>query len=124
MAAVDWPWDLVNILTDGYERFADNNVTRTPFEDGKIRQARTARTPIEVVRFSFFVKDSDVASFRSWASTHAHTWFNFRPLSSPTTADWRVRGGYAALSRLRRLPGRRIENEGVWTGSVELEARG
>ena len=124
MAAVDWPWAMVNILTDGYERFADNNVVRTPFEDGRLRQARTARNPTEVVRFSFFVKESDVGAFRSWAETNAHTWFNFRPLASTTTGDWRVRGGAARLSSLRRLPGNRIEGEPVWTGQVELEARG
>ena len=130
MAAIDWPWDLCNIEMDGYVLAPDDNVRRTSFEDGFVRQARTNSNPREAKRFRIFLKESNLVAFKAWAKTYAHTWFNFQAPDDiltegdMTTKEYRVRGGYAGLATLTRLDGRRLDGEYVWENTnVELEGR-
>ena len=122
MAAIDWPWALAEILADNYEVRVDSNVTRTPFEDGFIRQARSNVNPAEVEAFTVRVTGANLQAFRAWAKANAHQWFNFPTREDEVVRDHRIRGGYGSIA-LRRTREKAIDESAVWTGEVEIERR-
>lgn len=129
MAAVDWPYNLCVITLSEYTLEDDENVRRTPFDDGLIAQ-RTRNTRVMQSReFQLFVKQSNVVRFQEFMRTSGAGFFNFRdwvmtdfstdPPTPAAMVDARVRGGRIALRYVEdsRLDGERyFEGRGVIEG--------
>ena len=120
MAAINWPWDLVTILLNGFEYQPDSDVERTTFEDGSIRQAKTATRSYDVRRFEFVVVASNYVAFDTWLRANGNKLVNFRDPVDKGVRDVRIRGGRAAVS-LRAVTDQRLRRERFWRGNIELE---
>ena len=121
MAAIDWPYALATIEWSGYERGADSDVERTPFEDGSVRQATLVSRSYELRRFTVAVKLSDHQAFEDWLRVNSNTTFNFRDFSDKVIKDVRLRGGRGTVT-LRAVGGdERLDGEFFSRGTVELE---
>ena len=121
MAAVSWPWDLCTVVMDGYTLAPDNDVNRTPFEDGLTRQARNRSLTLQTRSIRYMVKKSNYVAFTEWARDHAHAWFNWSDYEDGKTREMRVRGGYAQMATLEFQPFQYLEGEPIYTGQCVLE---
>lgn len=115
-----WPAIAV-IHLDGYGRTPDSDVSRTPFEDLSVRQAKIARRVMDVRSFTFSVKLSDKATMDQWLRDNTNTWFDFADLEDQATRQVRIRGGQGTVEMVAGPEGRRLNGERFFTGSIELE---
>lgn len=120
MAAVDWPYHLATIEWEGYERGADPDVERTPFDDGSARQAQTVSRSYEVRRFTVAVQLSNLDAFEDWLRANSNTTFNLRDIEDRAMRDVRMRGGRGSVV-LRAVSGLRLNGERFSRGTIELE---
>ncbi len=112
-----WP-EYVTVEADGYGVGQDNDVSRTPFDDGLIRQERRYTAALTVRRIKgLFEDDDDYARFRAWASEYAGRWFTWTDPEDGVTREARVRGGAGGIAyRARTAGGRR-----TWELECEIE---
>ena len=121
MAAIDWPYHLATIEWAGYERGADSDVERTPFEDGSVRQATLVSRSYELRRLPIAVKLSNMDSFEDWLRVNSNNLFNFRDVEDRLVRDVKMRGGRGAVT-LRAVEGTaRLDKDRFFRGTVELE---
>ena len=121
MSGLVWP-DYVVVEADGYGVGADNNVDRTPFEDGLMRQERryaSAMTTLSIT--ALLATDEDYRRFRAWAASCAHRWFAWTAPENGNQHQVRVRGGAGGIEYTARIgpDGRR-----TWEATLTLEGVG
>lgn len=102
-------------------------VERTRFEDGAIRQARTATAAFTQRRIVAHIdSDADRIRFRGWAAANAHTWFTWADPDDGIKRRVRVVGGAGGIDYRAAIktdgPARRwearMELEGLWSDTV------
>ena len=120
MAAIDFPYSLCTIEYPNFEYGADNDVERTPFEDGTVRQAQIVSRSFDTRTISVVVKQSDLSAFHAWLRANANSFVNFRDVSDMTIRDVRIRGGRAGVS-LVAVQNQRLDGERFWRGQMTLE---
>ena len=70
-----WP-SYAAVEADGYGVTDDNDVDRTPFDDGLIRQERRYASALSALSITVLIADDgDYRRFRAWAADCAHRWF-------------------------------------------------
>ena len=90
-------------------RSDDNNVDRTPFDDGLIRQERRYASAMTALSITALLEsDADYGRFRAWAREYAHRWFAWTAPETGAVHRVRVRGGAGGIdysgARRRRPP--------------------
>ena len=112
MAAV---WPEYAPLGSGLGIDAAPATSRTPYEDGSVRQAKTFGAPRTLRSGTAVIEPGRLADFRAWASTYAHTWFAFAGIVEQV----RVLGGVGGIEY------RQTAREGplTWEARLTLEAQ-
>ena len=116
-----WP-DFVATVADGYAVADDSSVSRTPFDDGFVRQERRFASALTALAITAIINgDRDYGRFRAWAGDCAHRWFAWTPPESGTLHQVRVRGGAGGIEYTARIgsDGRR-----TWEATLTLEGVG
>ncbi len=105
-----WP-DYAEVAADGYALGAAPGVSRTEWDDGAVRQARTRTRALLEREATALLRDGGgrtahqrLAAFRAWAAAHAHAWFRWTEPEDGVVRLARVRGGeggirYRAVAR-------------------------
>ncbi len=103
-----WP-DYAEVAADGYALGAAPGVSRTEWDDGAVRQARTRTRALLEREATALLRDGGgrtahqrLAAFRAWAAAHAHAWFRWTEPEDGVVRLARVRGGRGR----HPLPGR------------------
>jgi len=114
---VAWP-PYARVLADGYGLGQDNDVERSGFDDGAVRQEKiySAALDSRALR-GWLAPDADLVRFREWARSDAHTWFDYRDTEDGETRRVRVRGGAAGI----RYTARVRAGQRTWDFELELE---
>ena len=115
----EWP-PYALVEADGYGLGQDNDVERTPLEDGFVRQElryRGAQITREVS--GWLASDRDLELFRAWAREAAHVWFDWTDTESGTTRSVRVRGGAGGI----RYTARTVDGARTWDFTLTLEGQ-
>ena len=121
MAALVWP-DYVAVVADGYGVQNDNDVDRTPFDDGLIRQERRYGSAMTALSLTLLIDDDDdYGRFRAWARDCAHRWFAWTAPESGDEHQVRVRGGAGGINYRARVGGDRRR---TWEATLTLEGVG
>ena len=116
-AAMTWP-AYANVAADGYGLGQDDDVARTRFDDGAVRQGRRHTRALDLRRVrGWLASDEDLVRFRAWARESAHAWFDWRDTEDGVTRRVRVRGGAGAIRYTARVRGGRR----TWDFELELE---
>ena len=91
------------------------DVSRTPFEDGAVRQALVYGAPRVLRAMTVVIEPSRLSDFRGWAATYAHTWFAIAGI----TEQVRVVGGVGGIEY------RQVAAAGApqWDARLTLEAQ-
>ena len=121
MSGLVWP-DYVAVEADGYGVADDNNVDRTPFDDGLIRQERRFASAMTALDLSVLIaSDEDYRRFRVWSASCAHRWFSWTAPETGTLHQVRVRGSAGGIEYTARVgrDGRR-----PWQATLTLEGVG
>ena len=113
-----WPEAIAPMAAEGYELGAANDVQRTQFDDGAVRQAVVYTAAGLERRVTAEIADADLAAWQAWVRASAHTWFDFRDPHDGAVRRARVRGGAGgiALVQARRGPG-----TPAWRASMTIE---
>ena len=117
--AAQWPaW--AKVQAGGNRRGRDNDVDRTPLEDGLQRQAKRYRGALRTLDIVVLLADDDeLERFEEWAEAFAHTWFAW---SSPVTgavSQAKVRGGFGAIETISAVANGRRR----WEARLTLEGK-
>lgn len=113
-----WP-EYAYVEANGYRLGQDNDVERTPFDDGFVRQElryRGAQNTRELR--GWLASDADLARFRAWARASAHAWFDWTDTEDGTERQVRVRGGAGGIRYTARV------RDGVRTWDFQLTLEG
>ncbi len=112
-----WP-SYARVVAQDYGLRQDADVARTPWDDGMVRQARRFTAALDVRRIvACLDSDDDLAAFRGWMRTHAHTWFAWTDPEDGTARQVRVRGGAGGVECRAHVAGGRRR----WEAQLELE---
>ena len=121
MAALVWP-DYVAVEAEGYGVSDDNNVDRTPFDDGLIRQERRYSSAMTALSVTLLIAgDADYRRFRAWARVSAHRWFAWTAPETGQVHQVRVRGGAGGIDYSARVGG---DGRRAWEATLTLEGVG
>ena len=114
---MSWP-SYAEILAPGFRPGQDEDVERTPFDDGLVRQEKRYRAALGTLEVTALVAADDLDRFRTWARERAHRWFDIPTPLAEGTVSVRVRDGGGGIGyRLHReAPGRVI-----WAATMTLE---
>lgn len=106
------------VAADGYALEPGLDVERSEFDDGLIRQERRYSGALDTRRLRGFVlSDADLVRFRAWATTNAHTWFDWTDTEDGQTRRVRVVNGAGGIEYTARVrDGRR-----TWDFDLTLE---
>ena len=115
-----WP-TYARILWDGFSVTPDNDVHRTEFDDGTVRQAKSLSRVLRVRAFDFQVKASDKAAFNTWLEDNTATSFGFWDTDDEMQRTVKIRGGQGNVPMVADGSGARYDGERFWRGHVELE---
>ena len=97
---------------------APNDVQRTQFDDGAVRQALAfTRRGLER-RVAAEIAAADLADFQTWARASAHAWFDFTDPHDGTVRRARVQGGAGGIA-LRQVA--RATGAPAWRASMTIE---
>ena len=100
-----WP-SYAAVEADGYGVTDDNDVDRTPFDDGLIRQERRYASALTALSITaLLANDGDYRRFRAWAGGCAHRWFAWTAPESGSVHQVRVRGGAGGIEYTARVGG-------------------
>ena len=116
-----WP-DYVAVEADGYGVQDDNDVARTPFDDGFVRQERRYASALAGVDATVLIaSDADAVRFRAWARDCAHRWFAWTAPETGAVHQARVRGGAGGIEYTAR-----VGDDGLrsWEATLTLEGVG
>ena len=121
MTTLVWP-DYVAVEADGYAVADDNDVERTAFDDGLIRQERRYASALTSLSITVLMaNDADYRRFRAWAGDCAHRWFAWTAPESGTVHRVRVRGGTGGIEYAARIGG---DARRSWEATLTLEGVG
>ena len=109
----DFP-SYVKLLADGRTEGRDQDVERTQFESGMVRQEKRYRSALRTREISGWIEDSDKAAFDRWAADASHLWFNWKDLGSSETRQARVREGDGGIRRTS------LTRDGVLTWDIQF----
>ena len=100
-----WP-EFVAVEADGYTVADDNDVDRSPFDDGLMRQERRYASALSALSITVLIaNDGDYRRFRAWAGGCAHRWFAWTAPESGSVHQVRVRGGAGGIEYTARVGG-------------------
>ena len=120
-AGLVWP-DYVAVEAEGYGVSDDNNVDRTPFDDGLIRQERRYASAMTALSITALLEsDADYGRFRAWAREYAHRWFAWTAPETGAVQRVRVRGGAGGIEYAARIGG---DGRRSWEATLTLEGVG
>ena len=120
-AGLVWP-DYVAVEADGYGVRDDNDVERTPFDDGLIRQERRYASAMTALELTVLISgDADYRRFRAWAGDCAHRWFAWTAPETGTLHQVRVREGAGGIDYTARVGG---DGRRSWEATLTLEGVG
>ena len=121
MSALVWP-SYAAVEADGYGVADDNNVDRTAFDDGLIRQERRYASALTAIALTaLLANDADYRRFRAWARDCAHRWFAWTAPESGIVHRARVRGGAGGIAYTARIGG---NGRRSWEATLDLEGVG
>lgn len=107
-----------NLLSDGRQEGQDQDVERSPFDDGMVRQEKRYRSALQTRQVRGWLEQGDYDTFRAWAEQNAHTWFDWRDLGRTATVQARVRDGAGGIVYTSRVgPDGRLQ----WDFELTLE---
>lgn len=113
-----WP-DYAYVEADGYGLGRDNDVERSEFDDGLIRQEKRFSAALRTRELrGWLASDADLVRFEAWAEGNAHSWFDWRDTEDGTLRRARVRGGAGGIRYAARV------RDGVRTWDFELTLEG
>lgn len=113
-----WP-AYANVEAPGYRLGQDNDVERTPLDDGFVRQELRYRSAQRTRQLRGWLKsDADLVRFRTWAAANAHLWFDWTDTEDGQMRQARVRGGAGGIRYTARV------RDGVRTWDFELTLEG
>lgn len=107
------------VTADGYALGRDQDVERTPYDDGLIAQEKRFAGALRTrdVR-GWLGSDADLRRFEAWAEANAHTWFDWRDTEDGVTRRVRVRGGAGGIRYAARV------RDGIRQWDFELTLEG
>ena len=112
-----WP-DYAHVVAPELVSSQDNDVERTPFDDGLIRQEKRYNSALLTWQVEALLdSDEDKTRFEGWARENAHIWFAW---TDPATGERRnvsVRGGAGGVEYRSRV----YAAQQQWTASMTLE---
>lgn len=117
---MSWP-SYAEILAPGIGLGQDEDVERTPFDDGMIRQEKRYAAAMGAVDVSALIDAVNLSDFRQWAKGNAHAWFDVDLPHLAATAQARVRDGAGGI-RYRLHQERR--GKALWRADLTLEGPG
>ena len=112
-----WP-DYAQIVAPGYELGTDNDVERTPFDDGEIRQARIYTQARRTRRLTALIPADRLAEFREWAAAWAYRFFLWTDPDDRVARRARVVGGVAGITYRQEA---QTNGPAEWRASMVLE---
>ena len=120
-AGLVWP-AYAAVEADGYTVADDNDVDRTPFDDGLIRQERRYASALSALSITVLIaNDGDYRRFRAWAGGCAHRWFAWTAPESGSVHQVRVRGGAGGIEYTARIGG---DGRRTWEAALVIEGVG
>ena len=112
-----WP-SYAAIVAPGFAPGQDEDVERTPFDDGMIRQERRYTAALGTLEVTALLEPGDLAAFRAWARDSAHAWFDFPSPVHDGDVRARVRDGAGGIRyRLQR----EARGKALWAATMTLE---
>ena len=115
---MDWP-TYAELEREYSMSVDDGAVSRTPFSDGYVRQARAYTSVLVLRQVAAAIAADRLSAFRAWARANAHTWFDICDPFDGRTRSVRVRNGVAGISydqvAMRGTP--------RWRATLTLEGR-
>ena len=117
-AGLVWP-SYASVEADGYTVADDNDVFRSPFDDGLIRQERRYASALTALSITVLIaNDGDYRRFRAWAADYAHRWFAWTAPESGGVHQARVRGGAGGIEYTARVGG---DGRRTWEAALVIE---
>ena len=120
MVAASWP-AYARLRATGYELSAGTTTTRTEFDDGAVRQARTVTRPVTRRTVAAEIPGARLPDFRAWAETYAARYFLVTDLVDGQPRGMRVVGGVGGIT-YRQISSR--PGPARWEASLVLEDAG
>lgn len=114
-----WP-EYAAIVAPGDAVAAANDVERTEWDDGHVRQAKVFTAEAAIREVSALVPHANLPAFRTWLSAHAHAYFDVTDVDG-RTVKMRVIGGAGGVV-LRQL--NRAGAAPMWEARCRLESEG
>ena len=96
------------------------DVERTEWDDGHVRQAKLYTADRQLRQVTALVPGAELAAFRTWLRTNAHTWFDVADIDG-RTVKMRVVGGAGgvAYSQVNHAGA-----EALWEARCQFETEG
>lgn len=91
-----WP-AYAAIVAPGDALAAANDVERTEWDDGHVRQAKVFTADRDLRQVTALVPYANLAAFRTWLRTYAHAYFDVTDVDG-STVKMRVVGGAGAVA--------------------------
>ncbi len=113
---MSWP-AYAEVLATGFRLGQDEDVERTPFDDGMIRQEKRYRAAPGTMQAAALMEADRIEDFRGWARENAHAWFTF-PTPHKGDVTVRVRDGAGGITY--RLQGER-RGRLLWRAEFTVE---
>ena len=113
-----WPEAIAPLAAEGHELGAANDVQRTQFDDGAVRQAVVYTAARLERRVTAEIADADLAAWQAWVRASAHTWFDFRDPHDGVLRRARVRGGAGGVALRQAARG---AGAPAWRASMTIE---
>ena len=96
MAAL-WP-SYARIVAPGYGLGVANDVERTPWDDGYVRQAKIYTASQGLRNTQAIIPGENIVTFRSWLASNAHIPFAWTDPEDGTSRQVRIVGGAGGVS--------------------------
>ena len=112
-----WP-DYAKIQAPDLGLGAPNDVGRTNFDDGAVRQGKIYTQPGLRRSLTALIDEGRLADFRTWAGSWAHRYFDFNDPHDGATRQARVENGIAGIA-YRQIATRAGESR--WEITLTLE---
>ena len=106
----------VNLVVDGRQHGQDQDVERTTFDDGFVRQEKRYRSALVTRSVAGWLRAQDVQRFQAWARVSAHLWFDWNEPGQDTMRV-RIRGGASGITYTARVQTGKL----TWDVSFTLE---
>ena len=110
----------VRLQLADYTIGAQQNVRRTEFDSGAVKQSKINSKALRTREANIWVFHDVIDIFLQWAEDSSHDWFQFTDWHDQTLRVARVQNGIAGVS-VQYVQDQFLDGERYWAGQVTLE---